>query len=175
MVTKSVVDLQITNERERNEHRAGWISIGSNIPMEKIHSGWRGHANNQKTGTRGRKYLLRKSHKWWDWRKEACIIIIPWLFLSALTTMANLNSRQQRSSKIVAWWLIFQKQANLLRTFFSKVLEVNAYARSCYVIDSTDQYDDEKFAMMMLQDSAYIWLKPWYIWGRRTWEWYVVI
>ena len=40
MVTKSVVDLQITNERERNEHRAGWISIGSNIPMEKIHSGW---------------------------------------------------------------------------------------------------------------------------------------
>ena len=34
MVTKSVVDLQITNERERNEHRAGWISMGSNTPME---------------------------------------------------------------------------------------------------------------------------------------------
>ncbi|KAK7840254.1 upf0481 protein [Quercus suber] len=33
--------------------------------------------------------------------------------------------------------------------------EANAYARSCYVIDSTGQYDDEKFAMMMLQDGCF--------------------
>ena len=31
-----------------------------------------------------------------------------------------------------------------IEDFFSKVLEPNAYARSCYVIGSRDQYDDEK-------------------------------
>ena len=43
-----------------------------------------------------------------------------------------------------------------IEDLYIKVLKLNDYAKSCYVDGSTDAYDDEAFALMMLQDGCFI-------------------
>ena len=43
-----------------------------------------------------------------------------------------------------------------IKDFYIKVRELNDHTRSCYVSGSTSVYDDEAFALMMLQDCCFI-------------------
>ena len=43
-----------------------------------------------------------------------------------------------------------------IQDLYIKVLELNDHARSCYVDGSTSAYDDEMFALMMLQDLIFL-------------------
>jgi hypothetical protein len=51
---------------------------------------------------------------------------------------------------------IISKHGKSIEDLYIKVFELNEDTRSCYVVGSTEDYGDEEFALMMLQDGCFI-------------------
>ena len=68
----------------------------------------------------------------------------------------ELRAVETIKTKVILEFIL--KHEKSIEDLYLKVLELNDYAKSCYVDGSTDAYDndDEAFALMMLQDSCFI-------------------
>ena len=68
----------------------------------------------------------------------------------------ELRAVETIKTKVILEFIL--KHEKSIEDLYLKVLELNDYAKSCYVDGSTDAYDndDEAFALMMLQDGCFI-------------------
>ena len=66
----------------------------------------------------------------------------------------ELRAVETIKTKVILEFIL--KHEKSIEDLYLKVLELNDYAKSCYVDGSTDDYDDEAFALMMLQDGCFI-------------------
>ena len=143
---------EISNDRqERNEHRAEWESKAETYLRSKLDNDEQLINKNKSQKVRCPKVppILRNEKRSKEYYDPKIVSFGPYHHGKAELRAAETIKRQVMQKFILG-------HGKTIKDLYIKVLELNDYARRSYVDGSTDDYDDEAFALMMLQDGCFI-------------------
>nr|XP_023918863.1 UPF0481 protein At3g47200-like isoform X2 [Quercus suber] len=150
---QEMIELQ-TRSQEINEHGADWIINGCNIPTElKSFLDDQGRPIGEQEKWIGRvtcpkvpPMLRKRSQEYFD----------PKIFSFGPYHHGKPELQEGETLKTKLMLEFIKESGKSVPDFYNKVLDMNYDNRACYVDGSTDDYDDNQFAWMMLRDGCSI-------------------
>jgi hypothetical protein len=145
-------ELEISDERqERNEHGADWESKAESYLRSILDNDDQLINKNKSQKVRCLKVppRLRNHKRSKDYYDPKVVSFGPYHHKKA-----ELQAAQTIKTKVIQNFIL--EHGKTIKDLYIKVREQIDHTRSCYVDGSTNAYDDEEFALMMLQDGCFI-------------------